>query len=741
MAILPGGDRRSLIAMKPGLHRACKHLLSLTWNTLAISALVCYLVFAFPAFTARLDNLVYDAWLRGYAEPPGDPSVVVVDIDESSLREFGQLPWPRTILSDLVDILISQGVKAIGLDIWLTEPDRSSPIAVDGQLEKNFGLSLDFSKLPLAVLDNDRYFRNTISGKPVVLGAHATFNKEENGETAPPDLHPFPVDEIGGSPGKGITVIEGLVPPVPILANVAPVGLLNLSVDDDGIVRSAPLLAKMGEDYYPGLALQTLMAAKGATRLALEGEDGEAERVKLENLTIPIGKDGSFRPLFYGPSHSLPYFSAADVLDGKVNPGAIEGKIVFIGPSAHSVTNERSTPLDPSMPGTEIHATITENILNGEHIRLPLRAGSYQVWAICVYSLLGVCLFRFLTLPVYVPISLGLVTLAILISWVAFQDGYFFSPMGAIVAIFTAGIAILPFRYWREQTERKKLRRAFSQYVAPEVVSQIVAGGEELLKGEQKEATIMFSDVRGFTTIAEKLSPPQLVRLLNCYFTPMTACVTARRGTLDKFIGDALMAFWNAPLDIERHPYQAVLAALDMQHALAELRPALDREFGIDMRMGIGINCGLVHVGNMGSTDLMDYTCIGENVNLASRLEGMCKRYGVNIVVSASVKAGCDPDISFLLLDKIKVKGSDKPLKIYTPLSEGDNLDATALEDWNEALEKYFAGSFIDARAVFARLADTPFLRVACQLFIDRCINMEKAPASDWTGVWTYHEK
>lgn len=706
-------------------------------GALCVAAVTGGLLRSFPGLSGRLDNFIQDSWMRGLPQSPPGGQVAIVDLDEASMRKIGQLPWPRTILADLVNTLLASGVAAIGLDIWLTERDRSSPIAVDALLEKNFGLNLDFSRLPPGVLDNDRYLRKSIAGRPVVLGSLADFS----GKGDFPDLMPDPV-AVAQSPAgaaREIAEISGLLAPVPILGAAAPSGLLNMTVDADGIARSVPLLARAGDDLYPALALRTLMTARRVEELELESRPG-GSALKLGQMEIPIGRDGSFRLVFPGPARTLPYYSAAEILDGTVPPADLEGRIIFMGPSAHTAGNVRSTPLDPAVPGMEIHAAIVEDILSGRFIVHAPHAQAWQFFAAWLTALLGLAMFRNLGLPLYSLLAFSLAAVWVWLTWLLFRHGLFFSPVGPCLALTLAALAILPHRYWREQADRRRLRLAFSRYVAPEVVSRIVSQGDDLLRGEQKEATVLFTDVRGFSSIAERLSPPQLVRLLNCYFTPMTACVTARHGTLDKFIGDSLMAFWNAPLEIADHQREAVLAALDMQAALARLRPAIREEFGIDLRMGVGINSGLVHVGNMGSSELLDYTCIGENVNLASRLEGMCPKYGVNVVVSASVHAACARAIPFLALDRIRVKGSTRPLEIFTPLAP-DQCPADSAASWEAALADYFAGNFAKAGSIFAGLENCQFLAHAAAVFERRCAELAARSPANWDGVWIYSEK
>lgn len=725
------------------MSKGVKKYLAILLIGLSVGTFLNYISVAYPSFAHRLNILVYDAWLKTLGPGQPHPVPVVIDIDEKSIQKHGQLPWPRSILADLVTMLLMNNVAAIGLDIWLTEPDRSSPVAVDSLLEKNFGLNLDLSRIPPNAQDNDRYFRDTIAGKPVVIGALGTFGP---GDALPQDL-PNSVGikeetEPGAPwPRASIASLTGLVAPLPIFSAAAPLGLLNLDLDEDGVVRQLPLLLRGDDQIYPALALQTLMTALGETQLKLHSARGGLDEIQLGEISIPIETDGSFRPVYRGPAHTFPHFSARDIIDGKIQKKDLEGKIAFVSTSAHSQQNLRSTPLDPEIATAEIHATIVDNILTGASIRVPAAGAAIQLGLTYFSALAGSAAFLLCTLPVYAGFAILSLLFYIGGSWLLFQNGFFLSPMGPFLALLLSGAVIIPGRYWLEQREKRRLKQAFNQYVAPEVVAKILTEGEQLLNGEQIDATVLFTDVRNFTSISEKLSPTQLVRLLNCYFTPMTACVTSRNGTLDKFIGDSLMAFWNAPIHIENHPMKAVEAALDMQAALAKLRPQIREEFGIDMRMGIGINAGPVHVGNMGSIELLDYTCIGETVNIASRLEGLCKRYGMEIILSDTVEAACASRLSFLPLDRIRVKGSQHPVKIYTPIASWMDLPAKLAGLWKEALEAYFAGSFGLAARNFEDLRKCPAIATAAALFLGRCEKIAREPVVDWNGVWIYEEK
>lgn len=709
-------------------------------NALCVGTLVSYAVFSFPALFNRFNDIVYDFWLARQETDVPVKGPIIIDIDEKSVARIGQLPWPRSILADLISALVQNGAAGIGLDIWLTEPDRSSPIAVDSLLEKNFGLNLDFSRIPPLALDNDRYLRAAILDKPIALGGFATFADESQTPAFMPD--PPQIESSGGALAEALRYVpdaNGFRPPIPILASAAPAGFLNVSLQDDGVVRKMPLLVKVGDSVYPSLSLLTLLTGLGGKSLRLETKGDGLEAIVIGETRIPVEKDGSFRPVYRGPAGTLPYISAADVLDGKVGREELEGRLLFVGPSAQAQRDLHSTPYGSNVPGAEIHATIVDNILAGESVRIPNHERGVILILVFAAAFLGAISFRLL--PTYGYGLVALATLAFLIggSWLLFRQRWFLSPIAPVCALLLSAFVTLPLRFWREQAEKRKLKQAFNHYVAPEVVSRIVAGGKRLLQGEHKDITIMFGDVRDFTQISERLAPDRLVTLLNRYFTPMTARITARRGTMDKFIGDALMAFWNAPLNIQNHPLEATFAALDMQRALADLRPELLRDFGVQMRMGIGIHTGQAHVGNMGSDDLLDYTCIGESVNIASRLEGACKRYGMDIIVSDAVKEACDDSVKFLLMDWIQVKGSLKPLKIYAVLAQ--EIPDARINLWLEALHNYFNGSFEAAKDRFATFMGDVFLKKAAGLFYERCQRFVAQPPADWDGIWIYRTK
>ncbi len=688
-----------------------------------------------------LDNEVHDFMMRRLEPTPPSPAVAIVDIDERSLAALGQWPWPRSLLADLVEKIFADGAAAVGLDILLSEPDRTSPARFAEELARRTGRGPDLSAYAPEAVDHDLRFREAIRGKPVALGAFGYYGgKEALPEPLPPgamyaEKKPKGVAQLPDV-HEGLTPLSSLAAPLPFFG--ATVGLFNTHVDSDGTARAVPVLVKAGEKVLTSLSLATLQKAVGKP-LVLMRSSHDHVVLRLGPYSFPIQADGSYRPVFRGPGHTFPYYSAEAVLSGAVPAEALKGRIVFVGSTAAGLRDFRKTPFDEVMPGVEIHATVVDNVLAGTGMRISAGADRIILCAVALGALACAVLFTLATPPVYCLGGMVLLALWWGGAWLLFRQGILLSPVLPTFAVLLMAMLCLPVRQFVRDRQAALLKRAFNRYVAPEVVARIVEQGGRPLAGAQKEITVLFTDVRNFTAISESLPPDKLVELLNAYFTPMTACVTSREGTLDKFIGDALMAFWNAPVEVENHQRKAVETALEMQATLARLRPQFRERFGVELRIGCGINCGPAHVGNMGSNDLLDYTCIGDNVNLASRLEGLCRVYGCDIIVSGAVAAACGPGIFFRLLDRVRVKGKQQAVEILVPVPGA--VDTAREECWSEALGRYFAGDFAEAEGLFVKLAEYADMRGAALLFADRARRLALAPPPRWDGTWVYSGK
>ena len=744
--------------------------------------LICALFF-YPASFETLNNLSYDIFQKLSAKGKNSDVAVIVDIDEKSLNDFGQWPWPRYILAALIEKLILNGASVVALDILLDQKDKSSPILIQKELNKYFGVSFDVNFLPPALRDNDEYFSQILQKYPVVLGTLANFNTTSNEN----QKKPKPISVITKS-SKDAKKVQDSIKQVssfiaPLEKFTAATGLINTNFSNDAVIRSVPLIAANGDKIYASLALRALMLKENKKSLRLDLDKDGASTLSFGKIKTSLNHDGSYNLLFSGAQHTYTYLSASDVLKNSISENSknsisensenskaensensenskaensisensensslensenstnlkeiLKDKIVFIGSSAAGLMDIRSTPVAPQIAGVELHANIIDNLLNQKSIIAPAWAKGMQIMLIVILCIFCVFLFSFAPALLYLPLAIGVGSGICFASYKFFTNGFFISPSPILLAFFIFGLYILSFRFYLEESSKKQIKSVFSRYVSPQVIQKLLKSSDNLFLGEQKEVSILFSDIRDFTSISEKLSPNEMVRFLNSYFSPMSACVKNCEGTMDKFIGDALMAFWNAPLDVQNHPKKVLLCATTMQEKLRELKDEFKNSFGVEIKIGIGIHTGLVHVGNMGSDELLDYTCIGDNVNLASRLEGLCKYYDAEIIASGALAKRCDTKMR--LLDKIKVKGKNEALEIYTPLRENEDPKM-----WLKALDFYFSGDFSDANTAFNELLKSEFYEKNAKIFLERLEFLSKNLPKNWDGIWEFQTK
>ncbi|MDR2800485.1 MAG: adenylate/guanylate cyclase domain-containing protein [Desulfovibrio sp.] len=725
-----------------------RHIAQAPWFSVALTGLaiilgMAVLYIAQPPPIVRLDWKIYDGFLPLRAAPQPSPVPVIIDLDEASLLEYGQWPWPRYLVADLLDALTGYGVASIGLDIMFSEPDRSSPERLNASLRRDRGAALDLESLPQNLHDFDRLLAEALRRSPAVLGFYGRFGGTAVAQDIPPSVTCIERTSPGAIPlERSLQAAGSAVLPLPVLRNTAPLGFINVAPDGDGIVRKAPLLIRAGEAVYPSLALRSLLLALGSKNLSVRSGPAGPESVRAGQTTVPVDAQGAVYIPFIGPSGTYPYISAADVLRKTAPPEALQGKIAFVGTSAPGLLDIRATPLDAVYPGVEIHAAVVDAILAGNALGVPPWTPAAQILGILVSGLAAALAFGFARPRIYLPVAAGLISAAVLLSRHFFSRGLFLSPLYIGITVTVMGAGLIFLRFWQEERQKLILRNAFSRYVSPEIVKRITKLRGDLFAGEERELSILFTDIRGFTTLSEKLSPQQVVHLLNRYFTPMTALVREHSGTMDKFIGDALMAFWNAPLDVPGHPAQAVSTALAMQEKLLSLNGELQAEFGLGIRIGAGVHTGPAYVGNMGSAELVNYTLIGENVNLASRLEGLCPQYGVGLVVSGETRARCGEAFAFQYLDTIRVKGKSQPVSVYAPLRlEDAAARREELLTWEEASGLYRSGDFSRAAEPLAALCER-FPAVALYaVYRDRVQSLLRDPPKIWDGIWTATRK
>lgn len=622
----------------------------------------------------RLQNLVFDQYQRWYPRPWNENGPVrIVDVDDQSLVKLGQWPWPHDTFAKILKNLTKAGAAVVAFDVVFADKDRLARTAI---LERLPALP-ERETLAKAMRDKglliEKDWLKAISAAPVVLGFVLSRTGQE--KTVPAK---WGVVFGGDNPRRYLQRSSAAILP---LAEMRPpakgLGAFNMAPDQDIIVRRVPMFFLLGDEksgsILPSLSAEALRVAQRASTYIIKSSNASGETafgehtgivaVKIGQFETPTGKDGTVRIHFSG-SKAKRYIPAWKILDGSFDPKDIAGRIILIGASATAVRDIRSTPLQQSAPGVDVHAEVIEQIIAGQHLVRPDYARGLELWVLLIGALLLVFAAEKMRATTASIVTLVLLASAAGASWLAFRHGgYLFDPLipGA-TWLATAAVALMS-AYRRTEREKQFVRGAFSRYLSPAIVERIAADPSQLsLGGETRNVTILFSDVRNFTPRAEQLDAEGVVAFLNALHTPFTGEVLKKQGTIDKYIGDGLMAFWNAPLDVADHANLACAAALAMQ----DMVPAIDAKLRISadgtgvghlpLKIGIGINTGDAFVGNMGSDQRFDYSIVGDPVNIAARLEAATKEFGVPIIVSRSTRDAADQFI-FVDLGAANLKG------------------------------------------------------------------------------------
>ena len=586
-----------------------------------------------------LRDLVFDAYQR--VEPrQRDPSreVRVIDVDDESLRRLGQWPWPRHRLAAMLDRLSELGAAAVAIDVILSEPDRTSPEEIAASLPP--GPDRDRIVKAAGEKSHDLVLAQSLRRLPSVLGLALSDDAVGGVPSAKAG-----VAELGDPASAFVPRFRGAVPPLSQLAEAATgIGAVNWRPDRDQVIRRVPLLFSAGGRLVPSLALETLRVAQASPSLAVRSSNANAvaafgqqsgiEAVRAGGLIIPADPDGAVRVHFSGGhrSRTIPAWRLLD--PALVSREAIEGRIVLIGAGASALGDIRATPLDGSVAGIHIHAELLEQVLSGEVLVRPDYVRGLELVIVVIGCFVTAGLVRSLRPLTAAAASLVLVGAVWASSWLAFSHaGVLLDPVFPSAGMLATLLAATVGGHRRTENERQRIRDAFAKYVAPEIVEAIAQDPSALrLGGETKPLSILFCDLRGFTSRSESMSAESVIRFLNGMHTPLTDAVLAERGTIDKYIGDGLMAFWNAPLDVPDHAVKACAAALRMQDCLPQIAAALHAEIGEaacdddPVTLGIGLHTGMACVGNMGSALRFDYSIVGDAVNTAARLEPLTKR-------------------------------------------------------------------------------------------------------------------
>ena len=680
--------------------------------------------------------------------------LVIVDIDEASLKAIGQWPWPRTTIADLVTQITQLGAVAIGFDIIFPEPDRMSPAIA----ERSFrGIDAETRAKLDSLPSNDEALAEAIRHSRVVIGQAGAAAPEL--KTAADAALQTGFAVRGPDPRQYLVTFAGLLRNVPVIEQAAAGrGLFSIDPESDGIIRRVPVIMTAQGNLVPSLSMEMLRVVTGSSAILVRVDQAGVQSVAVPGLEVPTDRNGQFWVHF---NHHDPerYVSAKDVLQGNVPPERLAGKLVLIGTSAIGLLDLKTTPLDAAIPGVEVHAQILESVLSKSSLVNPNYAIGAELALAVLFGLAIIVAAPML--PASIVIVLGGCLIAGLIGlslYLFVEHNLLIDFTYPLISSWLIYLVLTFVNYFREQKQRRQIRSAFGYYLSPHMVEQLARSPEMLvLGGEERRMTILFSDVRGFTTISEhyKDDPQGLTRLMNRFLTPLTNAIIERKGTIDKYIGDAIMAFWNAPVDDEEQEANACEAALEMLLRAETLNGELKREAetngGVYMplRIGIGLNTGPCVVGNMGSDFRFNYSVLGDTVNLASRLEGRTKDYRIPVVIGSRTAEGAKRKFAVMEIDLIMVKGKKQPEAVFTVLGRSE-VEADPRCQELRATNAQMLGRFrkqqwddaIDLIARCRKFANGFDLSGLYEMYQER-IELYRAqpPGSDWDGVYEAETK
>ena len=732
----------------------------------------------------QIEHFTYDLRLNLMMPRGIDNRIVIIDIDEKSLKEQGRWPWGRNQLATLINQAFDHyHVNTLGFDVVFAEKDESSGLKSLAYIQSHY-LSNDAAFAAAITqlkpkLDYDQVFADSLKGRKVVLGYYFTMDNSAQAEpskslvlaepksdetidhqaTSDSNIGLLPQASFveGSFKGKNIGFMQaaGYGANLAVLqSNAATAGHFNPAPDNDGITRKIPMLMKYRNDFYESLSSAVARVALGTPKIEAGYAQGLGvsqsyaglEWLKMARQKIPVDEQLTALIPYRGTQGSFPYVSATDVINGRVPKTTLQNKIVLVGTTAAGLMDLRATPVQSVYAGVEIHANMIAGILDNTIKQRPAYVTGAEFLLLLIIGLLLACLLPLLS-PVKATIAtiiVGAVVIAINLS--TWQQGNLVLPLASVLVMISLLYIInMSYGFFVESRGKRQLAGLFGQYVPPELVDEMANNPDSFsLEGESREMTVLFSDVRGFTTISEGLDPKQLSQLMNEFLTPMTHVIHHNRGTIDKYMGDAIMAFWGAPLPDTQHAKHAMQAAMGMIESLKDLQAKFAAKNWPEIKIGVGLNTGDMTVGNMGSTFRMAYTVMGDAVNLGSRLESLTKNYGVYIIVSEFTKSQV-PEYLYRELDIVKVKGKDKPVAIFEPICLVDDVDKATKDElklYQQALKLYRSQQWDLAEMQLINLQKTNPQRYLYTMYIARIAQMRQQPlAGNWDGVYTHESK
>ncbi len=717
-------------------------------SALVISGFFAVLRFSGCPFIDMVDARAVDFRFLQRGPRAASSDVVIVAIDDSSIAEVGRWPWPRPTQARLLRVINSGEPSVVGFDI--VQSESTAAIDPNAILSRLGGLDGDTLSLVERALESQSLPDQSLaaalreSGRSI-LGYYVDFEAED-AETGPHRVDTFSlVRQSGQELSRRIPSARHAVVNLPMFREAASgQAFFNVLPDRaDGMVRRVPLVIRLGDDHVIPLSLSVARAYMGNPSTTVSFAEFGVSEVRLGNIDIPTAEDGQLMLNYRGRGKTFEYYSAAELLAGTVDPSVLQGRVVLVGVTATGVADMRVTPFDGFFPGVEVHATAIDNILSGDFVWQPKWLVVSEITAIMVGGLLlGVALSLFRGW--WGALIAGALIIVYLAGsqWAFETQGYVFSVLYPVVAFGAISATVNIQNYLAEERERRRTRRMLELYLSPSMAEFVSERPERMnLGGERRSMTVLFSDIRGFTAISEQMSPEDLVECLNVYLGKMTDAVFATGGMLDKYIGDAVMAVWGAPLPSDHHERQALRTALDMVAALDTFNlEARDRDWP-ELKIGIGINTGEMVFGNMGSQHHMSLTVMGDEVNIAARLEGLTSMYGAPIIISEASLAGAGERVHARELDLVKVKGKGRAVRIFEVYDpEGANTDY--IDAYAVGLAAYKNRDWLLAGECFERALAAKEGDLAALLLRERCKKFESTdPGPEWDGTTVLTEK
>ncbi len=739
-----------------------KKILRIFAFAIPISAILVAFYLLAPTYYTPLDNKGKDIFFtsRGYIEPKN--KVIVVDIDEKSLNYFGQYPWERTVLASVIHKLTEMGVAVVGLDVMFPEEDRSSP----HKFAEKFGLAGEYE-------NNDEIFASVVANTPTILGYTFNLNAKEFVLRDAPMLPATFIEDGLTEYNNYMITSQDVILNIPTIQdNSYSSGFFNNTPDQSGIIRSVPLVIKYDDEVFSSLALEMVRAISGVEMINIIYNANGIGGVLLGEKFIPTDRYGRLLANFRGPGFTFEYISAVDIYKGEVDPKKIEGAIALVGTSAAGLLDIRAIPFDSVYPGVEVHATVIDNILTGDFLTKPSWIEGLDIVVIVGIVFILTILFHILSAN-FVLLLLPFIFAGVFygIYHMMFVDGIVMNTLFPFLALVLTTIILMIVNLFFEQKQKKLIKGKFAAKVSPAVMEDLIkSGNSDVMVGHEREITVMFSDVRNFTNISESMpNAKTLIEFLNEYMDPMTEIIVKYGGTVDKFIGDAIMAYWNAPIDVDNHPTKAVDATIEQLHACVPLNKKIkeDPRFANTVKMserlgvepieiGIGLNTGVAVVGEMGSKGRSDYTAIGDPINLGARLESLCKYYNSKCNISNFTKERLEESkYIYRFLDLVTVKGKSEPIEIWQihDFEGGHNGEylfnssrerlQEELDRYHEAIKLYKDAKFEEAMAIFKEVNEweDKSNKNVYDMYIERCEHYIEVPPENFNGVFKHTTK